>query len=49
MGSDVTAPLILKQHQMEADGEIHAPTALTRGKVSTVSTEGEAGLAVEHI
>jgi hypothetical protein len=49
MGSEVTAPLILKEHQMDADGEIHAPAALTRGKVPTVSTEEEAGLAAENI
>jgi hypothetical protein len=29
MGSEVTAPLILKQRQMEAGGEIHVPAALT--------------------
>jgi hypothetical protein len=49
MGSEVTAPLILKQHQMEADGEIHIPAALTRGKVPTVSTDEEGCLAAEHV
>jgi hypothetical protein len=34
---------------MEADGEIHAPAVLTRGKVPTVSTEEEVGLAAEHV
>jgi hypothetical protein len=49
MGSEVTAPLILKQRQMEADGEIHAPAALTKGKVPTISTEKEAGLTAQHV
>jgi len=49
MGSEVTAPLILKHRQMEADGEIHAPAALTKGKVPTICTEKEAGLRAEYV
>jgi hypothetical protein len=49
MGSEVTAPLIPKQHQMEAEGEIHVPAALTKVKVPTVSTEEKAVVAAEHV
>jgi hypothetical protein len=49
MGSEVTAPIILKPHQMEANGEIHASATLSKGKLPTVSTEEEVGLAAEHV